>query len=210
MDNVGTVNYPEGNTMSLDLKDLRAANKARLPQFKNKHGQLAHSKPDGSDWSPAQWFQALVGEVGEYAEQRLFFEDGLITLEEFTESGAKELADVQCYLDLNAQRALDTTSAVAVCDPAQQLLVVMSHLGNYANARKKLDRGDLSQAEFAAVATTLLNSAVASIQLLQRASFLYGGKAAVIATHPSGIDLGQATRDKFNEVSLRVGCEVTL
>ncbi|MGC4002840.1 MAG: MazG-like family protein [Pirellulales bacterium] len=116
--------------MSLTFDQLRAANTARLPLFKNKHGEPAHSKAGGSDWSPAQWLQAMVGEVGEYANLRKKFDRGDVTAEEFRNEAAKELADVQIYLDLLA------------------------------------------------------------LQL--------------------GIDLGEATRSKFNEVSRRVGCDVTL
>ncbi len=47
----------------LTFNTLRGGNKARLPQFKNKHGEPAHSKADGSDWSDAQWLQAVVGEL---------------------------------------------------------------------------------------------------------------------------------------------------
>lgn len=50
-------------TNGLSFNTLRAANTQRLPQFKNKLGESAHTEPDGSDWCPAQWLQALVGEV---------------------------------------------------------------------------------------------------------------------------------------------------
>lgn len=91
-------------TDGLTFNTLRSANKARLPTFKNKHGLPAHSEPDGSDWSPAQWLQAMVGELGEYANFRKKFERGDITEAEFQEAAAKELADVQIYLDLLAFR----------------------------------------------------------------------------------------------------------
>ena len=91
-------------TDGLTFNTLRDANKARLPTFKNKHGLPAHSEPDGSDWSPAQWLQAMVGELGEYANFRKKFERGDITEAEFQEAAAKELADVQIYLDLLAFR----------------------------------------------------------------------------------------------------------
>lgn len=89
---------------------LRGANSARLPQFRGKHGQLAHSEPDGSDWTPAQWLQAVIGELGEYANVRKKFERGDITFTEYSILAAKELADVQTYFDLLAQRALDYCS----------------------------------------------------------------------------------------------------
>lgn len=83
---------------------LRGANKARLPQFKNKHGQPAHSEADGSDWTPAQWLQAVLGELGEYANIRKKFERGDLSEGEFKDAAAKELADVQTYLDILAYR----------------------------------------------------------------------------------------------------------
>lgn len=127
------------NTNGLTFNALRGANTARLPQFKNSKGEQAHSKPDGSDWSPAQWLQAVMGELGEYANKRKKFERGDITAEEFAVEAAKELADVQTYLDILAMRCLDTNIA-----------------------------------------------------------------------HPRGINLGEATIDKFNEVSIRVGSDVRL
>lgn len=94
-------------TDGLTFNTLREANRARLPQFKNKHGELAHSKMDGSDWQPAQWLQAVVGELGEYANIRKKFERGDISFEEYKKLASKELADVQTYLDILAMRCLD-------------------------------------------------------------------------------------------------------
>ena len=125
---------------NLSFNTLRAANKMRLPQFKNSRGGPAHSKPDGSDWSPAQWLQAVVGELGEFANIRKKFERGDIDFDEYETLARKELADVATYLDLLAQRCLDT--------------------------------------QFGA--------------------------------HPTGVDLGQAVMDKFNEVSARVGSTISI
>lgn len=98
----------------LTFSALRAANRARLPQFRTKHGDLAHSKPDGSDWSPAQWLQAVVGELGEYANVRKKFERGDLTQEEFYAMASDELADVQTYLDILAfQLGIDLGAATA-------------------------------------------------------------------------------------------------
>ncbi len=126
--------------MGLDLSELRKANRARVGQFKTQYGAPAHTSDDGSDWSPAQWLQAVVGELGEYANLRKKYERGDLSLTEFTVMARKELADVQTYLDLLAMRCLDTKE---------------------------------------------------------------GGLG-------SGIDLGQATIDKFNEVSHRIGSDVRL
>lgn len=114
----------------LTFDALREANRRRLPVFKNRHGNYAHERLDGSDWSPAQWLQAVVGELGEYANLRKKYERGDLTIPEFQTAAAKELADVVTYLDILA------------------------------------------------------------FQL--------------------GIDLGQATIDKFNEVSKRIDCPVRL
>jgi NTP pyrophosphatase (non-canonical NTP hydrolase) len=124
----------------LTFRTLRAANRARIPTFKNKHGELAHTKPDGSDWSPSQWLQAVVGELGEYANIRKKFERGDMGIEEFRREAAKELADVQTYLDILALRCLDTA----------------------------------------------------------------------LTPDPNGIDLGQATLEKFNEISRRVGSKIVI
>lgn len=91
-------------TNGLTFNTLREANIARLPEFKNKHGMPAHSEPDGSDWSPAQWLQAVVGELGEYANVRKKYERGDITEIEFLELAADELADTVIYLDILAFR----------------------------------------------------------------------------------------------------------
>ena len=95
--------------MALSFQTLRIANLARLPLFKNSKGKPAHTKPDGSDWTVAQWVQATLGELGEFANLRKKFERGDITIHEYSVAAAKELADIQTYLDLLAARALDHT-----------------------------------------------------------------------------------------------------
>lgn len=96
----------------LTFNALRIANKARLPQFKNKLGGYAHSEIDGSDWTPSQWLQAVVGEVGEYANIRKKFERGDISFEEYKTAAKKELADIATYLDILAARCLDVPGAI--------------------------------------------------------------------------------------------------
>ena len=99
-------------TDGLSFNTLRGANRARLPEFKNKHGDPAHSQPDGSDWTPAQWLQAVVGELGEFANIRKKFERGDLSFDEYSALARKELADVQIYLDLLALRALDKGNVI--------------------------------------------------------------------------------------------------
>lgn len=196
---------------NLSFNALRQANAMRLPQFKNKHGEFAHSKPDGSDWTPAQWFQALIGEVGELADARLDFERG----DGDPSNIGKEAADVQAYLDIFARRGLDKVRGdfwhPHNQSPARLLMVAMADIGAYANARKKLERGDLDQSEFTARAREFLTGAMLALGALA----IRLGENAVNApyvggAHPTGIDLGQATEDKFNEVSRRVGSSVAL
>jgi hypothetical protein len=88
--------------MSLTFDTLRRANLARLPRFKNRHGDLSHSEPDGSDWSPAEWLEAVVGELGEFANIAKKVRRGDYTREEAQPLLAKELADVQTYFDILA------------------------------------------------------------------------------------------------------------
>lgn len=121
---------PDLNRLPLTFSDLREANIKRLPLFKNKHGVPAHSEADGSDWTPLEWAGAVSGEVGEAANLVKKVRRGDMTMEEARPLIAKELADVQTYLDIFALQC--------------------------------------------------------------------------------GVDLGQATIEKFNEVSDRVGCDVKL
>lgn len=100
-------------TDGLTFNTLRQANIKRLPQFKNAKGQPAHSTEDGSDWSPAQWLQAVTGELGEYANLRKKYERGDMDYGEFMNAAADELADVVTYLDILAkQLGIDLGRAV--------------------------------------------------------------------------------------------------
>ncbi len=97
----------------LTFESVRAANVQRLPLFKNKHGVLAHGTPDGSDWSRAEWLEALVGEVGEYANWSKKLRRGDITPAEFETVSRSEVADIFGYLDLLAFRlGIDLGDAV--------------------------------------------------------------------------------------------------
>lgn len=115
---------------NLKFSDLRYANIRRIPLFKNRKGQPAHSQPDGSDWKLSAWSNAVLGELGEAGNIIKKIEREDFTLEEAREDLGKELADVVTYLDILAFRC--------------------------------------------------------------------------------GVDLGEATAKKFNEVSRRVGCDVFL
>lgn len=195
--------------MALLFGVLRDANRARLPQFKNKHGELAHTKPDGSDWSPAQWLQAMLGELGELAQVRRSFEHGALSFEGYREHATKEVADVQIYLDIFARRAFDIVEERTDDDAAQILMGVVADLGAYANDRKKFDRGDLTGAEFAEKRYFALREALAGVARLMGCP-VQDPITRVTEAHYSGVDLGQASVDKFNEVSVRVSSSVRI
>lgn len=83
---------------------LREANIARLPRFKNKLGEPAHSQPDGSDWALSTWCNAVLGELGELANLIKKVERGDLTLEAARNDLRFECADVLTYLDILAFR----------------------------------------------------------------------------------------------------------
>lgn len=89
----------------LTFNELRDANTARLPQFKNSKGEPAHEKEDGSDWSLAEWMNAVAGELGEAANIIKKIRRGDMTLDEAREMLAEEFADIVTYLDITAKQA---------------------------------------------------------------------------------------------------------
>lgn len=91
-------------TDGLTFNTLRQGNTARLPQFKNAKGLPAHAQADGSDWSDAEWLEAVVGELGEYANWHKKFRRGDISKSEFLALAADELADTVTCLDILAFR----------------------------------------------------------------------------------------------------------
>lgn len=96
----------------LTFDELRRGNRARLPHFKNKHGERAHPKDDGSDWSPLEWCGAAAGELGELSNIAKKVRRGDLKLTDIiTDKGrsmtvrawmAREIADVVCYADIIA------------------------------------------------------------------------------------------------------------
>ena len=90
---------------SLTFDALRQANLTRIPLFKNGKGEPAHSEPDGSDWSLAEWCNAVTGELGEAANLIKKIGRGDLSLEEARLELGKEFADIQTYLDILAYQA---------------------------------------------------------------------------------------------------------
>jgi NTP pyrophosphatase (non-canonical NTP hydrolase) len=109
--NVGTGPF-EFETTPLNFQQMREANTERLPLFRNRRGEIAHTEPDGSDWRLSGWACAVLGELGEAAniikkvERRDFGLDDQYNAEQTVRDAlAEELADTQTYLDLLAFRA---------------------------------------------------------------------------------------------------------
>ena len=86
----------------LTFLELRHANMRRLHVFKNSRGRVVHSKRDGSDWSLGDWITAIVGELGEAAGIIKQIKRGDTNLSRARRALAKELADIQIYLDILA------------------------------------------------------------------------------------------------------------
>lgn len=102
----------------LSFRTLREANKRRLPQFKDAQGRTAHALPDGSDWSPAEWGQAVLGELGELANLEKKIKRGDFDMDDpevaraVQNEVAREFADIVTYLDIYAmQRGVDLGEA---------------------------------------------------------------------------------------------------
>lgn len=95
---------------NLTFNQLTLANAARLPLFKNRRGEPAHSEPDGSDWNIAEWTNAIAGEVGEACnlakkiQRGDFGTPGTDEFKAAMKELAKELADVVTYADIACQR----------------------------------------------------------------------------------------------------------
>jgi NTP pyrophosphatase (non-canonical NTP hydrolase) len=90
----------------MKFADLEQANRLRLPQFKNRKGQPAHTEANGHDWSIAEWTNAMAGEAGEACNIAKKIIRGDYEGDE--ELGVRllleEIADVVIYADLCCQR----------------------------------------------------------------------------------------------------------
>lgn len=91
-------------TDGLTFNVLRSANLERVVQFRDAQGRLSHPKEEGglNNWTPADWMNAVVGELGELANLLKKVKRGDFALEEKRQEIEDEFADVQTYLDLLA------------------------------------------------------------------------------------------------------------
>lgn len=82
-------------TSNLTFAELSKANEERCRIF--HEGGI-------EEWSREKWFNAVVGEVGEFATWAKKLDRGEITEIKFQYEAAKELADIVTYIDLLAQK----------------------------------------------------------------------------------------------------------
>jgi NTP pyrophosphatase (non-canonical NTP hydrolase) len=135
---------------NLTFDQLRHANVNRLPHFKNRKGEPAHSETDGSDWLLSAWSNAASGEFGEVAEALLDF---------------------------------------------MLFTKIAQHLGKGSDLIKKIERGDVTLDEKRKALADEFADVITYVDIL---------------AFRSGIDLGEAARSKWNEVSERVGYSVRI
>lgn len=83
-------------TNGLSFNTLRSANEQRIKSSKYEKCER--------DWTTAHWLQATVGELGELANIMKKVDRGDFTLDAARSDIAKELADVQTYLDILAMK----------------------------------------------------------------------------------------------------------
>jgi NTP pyrophosphatase (non-canonical NTP hydrolase) len=192
----------------LDLTVFRQANRHRIPQFKNAQGLPAHSQPDGSDWSLGDWVNATLGEMGEASNLLKKIRRGDYTLEHIRPELAKELADVITYLDILAMQVnVDLTCMhefdVQLC---RQDRVVLKMTTNFGRASELFE-----QMEMAREAGETMDEH--DMDLFRRhITFYFHEIVSALQELAKMVDvnLGQATIDKFNEVSIRVGSTIRL
>lgn len=185
---------------------LRAANLARLPTHKNAKGKPSHTHKTGKDWSLAQWLQATIGELGEYCNFRKKYERGDITKTEFTAAAQAELADTLTYLDiLAAQHEIEFSIAELSSrwmpmlpvnlTPAELVAEIQIHFGQYWVCVRAYRETGLSERNFYPRARNHLGMVVACLYQLST---------------DLKINLADATFDKFNHVSERIGSPIMI
>lgn len=128
----------------LTIDTLTEACMVRLADYKNSKGEVLHKKEDGSDWIPSQWFQALVGEVGEFANKRKKFERGDMSFEDFEVHAKKEMADIMCYLVILSRRCLDAPDCIDEhgIDLSQAIVDKFNEVSDRVGSRVILEHDD--------------------------------------------------------------------
>lgn len=187
---------------------LREANMMRLPTHRNKRNELSHSEPDGSDWSPAQWQQAMVGELGEYANERKKYERGDWTWEEFIPLAASELSDTATYLDILASQHNIVFTVASLSaeylpalpypperEPAEWLRIFCGNLGSYSHYMESYGAGRMDARQHREGIERHLSAMMA---ILYQLFELYE------------LNMADEIVTKFNHVSERIGSPIVI
>lgn len=194
---------------NLPFSVLREANTKRLPLFKNKQGEKCHSH-NGSDWTLLQWWQAIIGEVGEYANTRKKFQRGDIREDEYRSLAGEELADIFTYIDLTAFRCgLELSSILPVSD-----FNSLTDLCRFRDQTKPEYWLIMLVKSLAKLSDKLYDMEMAESEIFPKHKlskhFEFSLVHLSILARCQGIDLGAEVVSKFNEVSRRIGCDVMI
>ena len=181
--------------------------------------------PECEDWDELDWYGALVGEVGEYANFRKKFIRGSITEEDFLINAGKELADVQMYLDLLAwYLGVTLSSTNSKVNYANEIFSAFSYLGSAPEILKPLDYLCSNKLKLSCEDTTMKNfrrmlpspeEALISLDtckllILQgdvtthERMFKITQYSLEMLAYSLEIDLAKEVVDKFNETSMKM------
>ena len=180
--------------------------------------------PECEDWDELDWYGALVGEVGEYANFRKKFIRGSIGQKDFLVNAGKELADVQMYLDLLAwYLGVSLSSTNSKVNYSNEIFSAFSYLGSAPEILKPLDYLCSNKLKLSCEDTTMKNfrrvsspeEALVSLDtckllILQGAgttherAFKVTQYSLEMLAYSLEIDLSKEDVDKFNETSMKM------
>ncbi|MBM3450517.1 MAG: hypothetical protein FJX78_05985 [Armatimonadetes bacterium] len=169
----------------LTFAELRAANRARINDFKTPQG----TPIDHSRWGLSQWSNAVAGEVGEACSLVKKLERGDFSLVEARELLAAECADVVTYLDILADVAgIDLAAAIV-----KKFNTVSERIDSQTRLRSEAQKdpqarpttwtepGGCSSCDFCGIEPTDMNP--------------YCTHPLVLQVHPHGLNLNVALRE---------------
>lgn len=188
---------------ALSFEVFRELNQKRQAEFKNTNGELVSKQPE---WTPIQWYIALIGEIGEYSNvvKKYFRRD--YTENYFLDEAGKELADVQTYLSL-LTNCYDFTLA-------SHRKYLPDFIFNYFE-QKDYSVDDIGEGlynlfiEINAIGSHIM----VEHENDKNAIFFHLCQAQYnleMLANMSGVDLAKATFEKWNNVSRRVGSEIVI
>lgn len=189
---------------NLTFDELRKANLTRLPLFKSSKGETVHQRSDGSDWSPADWFLALLGELGESAT---IISD---SIPHVSKTPAERFVRVLSELGeaanlLKKVRREDVTMNDVRDKLAKHISTAIVRL-EHAAAEMEID--------IETAGPRLIEIADSDCPTIEEVRPQLAKELADVQCYLDitasvlGVDLGDATVEKFNEVSKKIGVDV--